>query len=191
MILWVRLISPLVCQHGSVLALLTSYDRYRALSVGQRLAVVANDSETSDLKLRIYDIRAPPKNISSFTLESTRQRNSPFSDASDDDSAVGSSVVSFSPDGIYVAVGRDDNVAQVLDSRFATKEMLYCRHEAEPPNAVPGVKQYGVTMLDWLDAAAGPLRSKNVLVTGGDDGEALMFSCLIFDHLAHLAFLVL
>lgn len=138
---------------------------------GQRLAIVVNDSESSDLELRLYDIRAPPKKISSFTLKSAERRTSPFSDDSDAAVGVGSSAVSFSPDGTFIAVGREDNVAQVLDSRFATKEIFSCRHEAEPPNAVPEIETFGITALDWLDAAAGPLRSRNTLVTGGDDGE--------------------
>lgn len=88
----------------------------------------------------------------------------------EDTAEVGSSVASFSPDGNLIAIAREDNITQVLDSRFAKKAMFICPHEAGF-----GEDLYGITAMEWLDASAGPNRSRNVLVTGGDDGEYSRF----------------
>jgi hypothetical protein len=167
---------------------------------GQRLAVVANDDTSGDLMLRIYDLRAPLASQSSLAQQcnldampynlpprsqvptappSYRKtalsdgRSSPLDDE-DGYTSRGASVAAFSPDDIYIAIGREDNVAQVLDSRFIREEIFVCRHHsggnAEDGGTNANEPNFGITALDWIDAAAGPNRSKNVLVTGGNDG---------------------
>ena len=153
--------------------------------------------------LRIYDLRAPLASRASLSLEynldamqnkscpSSRAPASPIhrrnssssgdrsslSDDEDRHSSKGASVAAFSPDDVCIAIGRENNVAQVLDSRFVREEILVCRHEAQHSGENVGDggaggsdPTFGITALDWIDAAGGPKRSKNVLATGGDDG---------------------
>lgn len=99
-------------------------------------------------------------------------RSSPLGEE-DEYPSRGASVAAFSPDDTYIAIGRENNVAQVLDSRFVRKEIFVCRHSGgnvEGGGMDADGPRFGITALDWIDAAAGPNRSKNVLVTGGDDG---------------------
>lgn len=72
----------------------------------------------------------------------------------------------FSPDGVFLACARDDNVAHVWDSRFirqSTGPLRILNH-----GDGDGTYRYGVTAMSWL-AHEGP-SSAPVLVTGGNDG---------------------
>ncbi len=74
--------------------------------------------------------------------------------------------VSFSPDGIYVAVARSDNVTHVYDSRFLGRDILYdFPHRPGTEGTVEDTK-YGVVKLDWVEGPGSALS----LVTGGADG---------------------
>ncbi|KAI0778074.1 WD40-repeat-containing domain protein [Trametes elegans] len=67
-----------------------------------------------------------------------------------------------SPDGLYIAVGRSDNWADVYDSRMLSRGMLYSfAHEGDP-----GGDAYGVVKAQWVD---GPPFGAG-LVTGGIEG---------------------
>lgn len=162
---------------------------------GQRLAVVANDNFSRDLMLRIYDLRAPLASQTSLSLRCNldallrssrslaqpsvvpihRRKSILFDDRSpspnDEDECInkGAFVAAFSPDDIYIAIGRENNMTQVLDSRFVRDNNIVCPHQVQYSGRRV-VDGFGITALGWLDAAAGRNRNRNVLLTGGNDG---------------------
>lgn len=72
----------------------------------------------------------------------------------------------FDPSGEYLAVGRSDNVAQILDTRMGT--VLHTLHHGESVSTKPASEQYGITAMEWVTGWHGcGLR----LLTGGEDGE--------------------
>lgn len=79
--------------------------------------------------------------------------------------------LSLSLDGIYIAVGRSDNWADVYDSRMLQRGELYCfAHEGGGPDT------YGVVKTQWVDSYPFGFG----LVSGGVDGtisrRSLFFS---------------
>ena len=139
---------------------------------GQRLAILAKDLDDQRLKLKIYDTRCAPHLSSAIITERDLDRDlAPLTPSGEDeDDKGGCAIAHFSPDGILFGVGRERNIIQVMDSRFASKDLFVYEHEALPEELAGG-NGYGVGAMEWLDAEAGPSRSRNVLVSGGDDGE--------------------
>ncbi|KAF8303319.1 hypothetical protein DL93DRAFT_454388 [Clavulina sp. PMI_390] len=152
---------------------------------GERVAIVSYDTtpfrEAGDpgLSLRIYDIRAPRSLPSSPTI-SLNLDTLLSSPSLLSEERAGASSVLFSPCTTYIAVARENNIAQVFDARFvglddAQRVLMECRHESEhegPEITVQGkaYSRYGIAAMDWMDASLGPQRAPGVLVTGGDDG---------------------
>ncbi|KAF8292343.1 hypothetical protein DL93DRAFT_939902 [Clavulina sp. PMI_390] len=152
---------------------------------GERVAIVSYDTTPfrgagdPGLSLRIYDIRAPRSLPSSPTISLNLDTllSSPSLLSGE---RAGASSVLFSPCTTYIAVARENNIAQVFDARFvglgdSQRVLMECRHETEhegPEITVQGkaYSRYGIAAMDWMDASLGPRRAPGVLVTGGDDG---------------------
>ncbi|KAJ7656388.1 quinon protein alcohol dehydrogenase-like superfamily, partial [Mycena polygramma] len=129
---------------------------------GDRAALVTTD-ETNSFP-RIYDIRTQNgtamqvQSLEPFPEKASREMNS----------------VAFSPDGIYLALGRADNCTHVYDSRMLKSGMLQrgvlynFRHSqvrfspATPENQL----LFGVVGVRWVASRSTRLG----LVTGGNDG---------------------
>lgn len=120
--------------------------------------------------LRLYDIRR--KNgadlVSTINLEKfpVIKRTHPDGEV---ESVLGEiNCAVFSPDGIYLAVARNDNIVDVYDSRFLERGFLH-RFKHEDPNFnTPGFYGFGVVEAQWKESFEG--RGLG-LITGGNDGN--------------------
>jgi hypothetical protein len=79
--------------------------------------------------------------------------------------------MTFSPDGVYLALARLDNSVHVYDSRMLEKGVMHIyRHEAARfarPDILSGVDHlHGVTRAEWITNRSGQYR----LLSGGEDG---------------------
>ena len=73
----------------------------------------------------------------------------------------------FSPDGVYLAIARDDNMTDVYDTRSLSRGKLHA-FTHEPGNVFAYSKDiYGVVEAQWVEGHPSGLG----LVTGGCDGE--------------------
>ncbi|KAG6891179.1 hypothetical protein C0995_008431 [Termitomyces sp. Mi166 len=126
---------------------------------GSRLALITRREDHVHF-LRIYDIRnSDPKVIQCIELPSF-----PSSIEGEVNSA------SFSSDGIYLAMGRNDNSIHVYDSRFLDRLLFEYKHHG-PSQINPGNHSYGVVKVQWVDEdSVLPFG----LVTGGNDEPMLM-----------------
>ena len=103
--------------------------------------------------MRMYDVgRQNPKAIWESNLEP---------------STGGMNRARFSPDAIYLAVARSDDVVHVYDCRMIGKGVLHAFEHTGARRNSPGMDTYGVVDLQWLESRARRLG----LVTGGADGE--------------------
>jgi WD40 repeat protein len=112
--------------------------------------------------LRIYDIdrkngRQP---ISTINLEI-------FAEEGDDGEV---NYTTFSPDGIYLAVARNDNVVHVYDSRNLERGVLHSFKHNYPNREVAGFKGFGVVEAQWVTSFDG--RGLG-LISGGNDGKVV------------------
>lgn len=126
---------------------------------GQRLALFTR-SPSGPNTLRIYDIsrkngRQPTSTIDLQLFE-------------DDDGEV--NCAAFSPDGIYLAVARNDNVTHVYDSRNLERGFLHVLKHTYPNREVAGFKGYGVVEVQWVTSLDG--RGLG-LISGGNDGTKM------------------
>lgn len=118
--------------------------------------------------LRIYDIRRGlPKATILMELE-------PFPIRDDFEGEVNNA--SFSPDGMYLALARNDNRTHIYDRRMWDRGVLFeYVHHGESKAASPK-DVYGVVKAQWVQSQA---TRRMALVTGGEDGKAF-FSHLIY-----------
>ncbi|KAJ7804581.1 WD40-repeat-containing domain protein [Mycena olivaceomarginata] len=128
-------------------------------STGDTAALVTTDGVNSFL--RIYDIRNK-NSVASQTI-----CLEPFTSASEGAEVNG---MMFSPDGIYLALARDDNRTHVYDSRMLKRRgmlekrgVLYDFKHAETRFSATGQKSFGVVGVKWVQTRA----SRLGLVTGG------------------------
>ncbi|KAJ7117597.1 WD40-repeat-containing domain protein [Mycena epipterygia] len=120
---------------------------------GDTVALVTNSG--SESFLRIYDVaRHQGQAIQARLLE-------PFET---DDHEVNS--MAFSSDGIYLAIGRDDNRTHVYDSRMLERGVLFDFRHADMPFSVKEQNFFGVVGVEWVENRSTRLG----LVTGGNDG---------------------
>ena len=84
----------------------------------------------------------------------------------DDDGEV--NCAAFSPDGIFLAVARNDNVVHVYDSRNLERGVLYSFQHNYPNREVAGFKGFGIVEAQWVTSFDG--RGLG-LVSGGNDGK--------------------
>ena len=115
--------------------------------------------------LRLYDVGTKSKkpyrtlNLPSFEIG--------LLDAEDDyDGAVNSA--SFSPDGIYLAVARNDNRVHVYDSRMLERGLLHEFEHNGPSRVSPSKTSFGISGAQWIQSLSS---NRLGLVTGGNDGE--------------------
>jgi len=74
--------------------------------------------------------------------------------------------MSFSPDGMYLAMARTDNTVHMYDSRMLSKGALSMySHEFLPYSGSSNT--FGVTGIEWITTRTGQFR----LLSGGEDGE--------------------
>lgn len=74
----------------------------------------------------------------------------------------------FSPDGIYLAVARNDNEVHVYDSRNLGRGVLYRFCHQDPNRDTPGYRGYGIVEAQWAPNFDG--RGLG-LISGGNDGK--------------------
>ncbi|KAJ7180966.1 WD40-repeat-containing domain protein [Mycena filopes] len=128
---------------------------------GNTAALVTNDGV--DSMLRIYDVG----NRDSSPVQQRRLET-----FTTPDHEVNS--IAFSPDSIYLAIGRDDNCTHVYDSRMLGRGILcnFRHFEADSSN---GQNFYGVVKVHWV---ASRQTGRLGLVTGGNDGCVRLFNPL-------------
>lgn len=129
---------------------------------GQRLALFTRGPRESNT-LRIYDISRKDGREPIFFCDLAE-----FEKDSGDDEDGEVNCAAFSPDGIYLAVARSDNVVHVYDSRNLEKGSLYTFRHNYPNREVAGFKGYGIVEAQWVTSFDG--RGLG-LVSGGNDGN--------------------
>ncbi|KAH9835663.1 uncharacterized protein C8Q71DRAFT_709326 [Rhodofomes roseus] len=83
----------------------------------------------------------------------------------------------FSPDGVYLALARDDNTTDVYDARFLGRRKLHA-FTHEPGNVLTYTKDvYGVVEAQWVEGHPSGLG----LVTGGCDGCVRLWDVRLAD----------
>ena len=103
--------------------------------------------------LWIYDIaRGNPKASTSLSLNNQGQVD------------IEVTSITTSPDGLYVALGWDNNQIQIHDSRFLTRGPLHIFSHGKP---ISSGKAYGIVQMDWIPKPY----SSYELVSGGADGQ--------------------
>lgn len=118
--------------------------------------------------LRIYDTRRGlPKATHIMELE-------PFPIHDDFEGEVNNA--SFSPDGMYLAMARNDNRTHVYDRRMWDRGVLFEYGHVGESKAASQKDVYGVVKAQWIQSQA---TRRMALVTGGQDGKAFSFSPLI------------
>ncbi|KAJ3800801.1 WD40-repeat-containing domain protein [Lentinula aff. detonsa] len=111
------------------------------------------DRTNAQRTLRIYDVRRMDGRRQAEVAHQVKLESSEVNCAS------------FSPDGIYLAVGKLDGRTLVYDSRFMD-ELLYDFEHHGPSLVSPGNDSYGITHLEWRVLH----QDRLALVTGGPDG---------------------
>lgn len=118
------------------------------------------EKDTDTRTLRLYDVRRKNgRDILRMTLERAGKKG-------------GSEVksASFSPDGIYLAVGRADGRIHVYDSRNFDKLLYDFRHDG-PSRVFPGNGDFGIVHMEWRNLHNNRLG----LLSGGPDGKFMVF----------------
>jgi WD40 repeat protein len=130
---------------------------------GKTLALITENS--SSHTLRLFDVARSNKDaVETLFLE-------PFPQADDFREVV---MATFSPDGTWLAVGRNDNQTHVYDTRFLGRNRGPIRRFTHQPMQHRGGKShgYGVVFTEWVPSIFG----KDLgLVTSGGDGMASPF----------------
>ena len=130
------------------------------LEIGALLALCTRGAERSHM-LRLYDIRS--KNADAIRVIDLE----PF--PADIVGEVNS--VAFSPDGIHLALARNDNHTHIYDSRKLNKLLFDFEHSG-PCRKSPGSESYGVVHAEWVEG--GSRRLPVGLLTGGHDGASII-----------------
>jgi WD40 repeat protein len=119
-------------------------------------------ADEGKLHLRLYDVRRRNKRArAAIGLP-------PESSQLPDDIFLEVRTVAWSPDGILLAVGRNDDVAHVYDVRCLERgPMLSMTHETES-------SQYGITALSWTTETGIRTPSLGLLTGGGDRASMLL-----------------
>ena len=77
----------------------------------------------------------------------------------------------FDPSGEYLAIGRSDNIVQIVDTRMGA--ILHTLHHGESISTKPPNERYGITAMEWVVGWHG---NGVRLLTGGEDGEWVMIN---------------
>jgi len=132
-------------------------------STGATLALSTRAPDNKHL-LRVYDTRRGlPKATYLMELE-------PFPIRDDFEGEVNNA--SFSPDGMYLALARNDNRTHVYDRRMLGRGVIFeYGHDGES-KAASQKDVYGVVKAQWVQSYA---TRRMALVTGGEDGCVRMW----------------
>lgn len=76
------------------------------------------------------------------------------------------SYMTFSPDGVYLALARTDNSVHIYDSRMLGKGVLQKYRHQDLRFVTPENTLYGVTHAQWVTMHSG----QHALLSGGEDG---------------------
>lgn len=128
-------------------------------SIGSRIALVTRTSTCH--KLSIFDVRVE---ASKFTTELTISGVPRGKDIEH---------LEFDPSGEYIAVGRSDNIVQIVDTRMGV--ILHTFHHGKSISAKPPNELYGITGMEWV---AGWHGHGVRLLTGGEDGGSSVINFL-------------
>ncbi|KAF9454247.1 WD40 repeat-like protein [Macrolepiota fuliginosa MF-IS2] len=127
-----------------------------AMAVGHVLAL-ATRGESNNF-LRIFDINGFGRNCAQKAILE------PFAGRV---SSKEVSCITFSPDGIYLALGRSDNSVHVYDSRMLGSKGVLQKYQHQDARFVsPEHSLYGVTNVHWITQRSGQF----TLLSGGEDG---------------------
>ncbi|KAJ7698956.1 WD40-repeat-containing domain protein [Mycena rosella] len=136
-------------------------------STGTTVALVTNDS--SDSFLRIYDVaRKQEKSVQKQSTRTPPPGRTVQNRCLDPFTSEGREVnsMAFSPDSVYLAIGRDDNCTHVYDTRMLESGILFDFQHSRTQFTSPDQYLFGVIGVEWLESRSNRLG----LVTGGNDG---------------------
>jgi len=77
----------------------------------------------------------------------------------------------FSPDAIYLALARNDDIVHVYDCRMIGRGILHAFEHTKAHQRIPRMDFYGVVDLQWHESHS----RRMGLITGGGDGEPSTF----------------
>ncbi|KAF8637653.1 hypothetical protein AX17_002721 [Amanita inopinata Kibby_2008] len=137
---------------------LDSHEAGDSLAIGPHGSVLIHTSRGAGgtSLLRVYDI----KRKNGCAIERVQQEPSRL----DSDGEING--ISLSPDGLYIALARNDNRTHVYDARMLKKGKLFEYEHKGISLTSPGYSSYGVTKAQWAESSEGRL----TLITGGSDG---------------------
>ena len=121
-------------------------------STGSRIALATHTNTCH--KLSILDVRMEaPKLATELTISGIPHGND-------------IEHLKFDPSGEYLAVGRSDDIVQIIDTRMGS--ILHTLHHGKSISTKPPNERYGITAMEWVVGLHGcGVR----LLTGGGDGE--------------------
>lgn len=132
---------------------------------GDMLALSTRGGENRHI-LRLYDVtRQRPKATAAVQLSYFPKRHDNF------EGEV--CCASFSPDGLYLAMGRNDNHVHVYDVRMLHRGPIFdYEHFGESKVTSPG-NSYGVLKVHWMHSVQ---TTRMALLSGGEDGMKCLLS---------------
>ena len=93
---------------------------------------------------------------------------------------------SFSPDGMYLVLARNDNRAHVYDRRMWDRGVVFEYNHTGESKVVSQKEMYGVVNAQWVQSQA---TRRMALVTGGEDGKAFFSQLLLLLVLLTIIFI--
>jgi len=131
-------------------------------STGTTLAL-CTEAGLNHNTLRLYDVHGRNP-IATTTVDLD-----PFPERDPEEGYDGEiNVATFSPDGIYLALARNDNHTHVYDRRMLSRGPLFDYEHFGESKVASKYDRYGVVNAQWIQSK---LTRRMVLVTGGEDGE--------------------
>nr|GAT60949.1 predicted protein [Mycena chlorophos] len=132
------------------------------LGVGGSCAALVTKRGSHQSTVRLFDVRnKQPQATNQLPLPRS------FLPVQDHRHADQVNSMAFSPDELYLALGRNDNSTLVYDIRFFDKVLATYRHEPQRADATLLNKDfYGIVDVQWVQPRCGA----SGLVTGGEDG---------------------
>ncbi|KXN92404.1 Rik1-associated factor 1 [Leucoagaricus sp. SymC.cos] len=133
-----------------------------AMTVDQ-LAVLALATQAEGGNfLRLFDI----KNLNGSHMQKITLEPFHFTGKHLDQQNPEINSMTFSPDGIYLALARMDNSVHVYDSRMLSRGVLHIYRHKPPPIYHEKKDYHGVFNAEWITTRSG----QYVLLSGGEDG---------------------
>lgn len=132
--------------------------------LGTTIALTTTEAENRSI-LRLFDVgnkdKRPTSTITVDPYPSSKARGFEKYEGEVTSTA-------FSPDEVFLALGRNDNTVHVYDTRYLHKGPLYrLEHEGECKSA--GKEKYGIAKVEWLHSEQ---TRRIALATAGEDGTS-------------------